>query len=538
MSTGPQGIQGIQGVRGLQGIAGPTGLQGLVGPQGVAGSVGPAGPTGPQGPIGIQGVPGTPGGPTGWTGHTGPAGAGNSGTLITLSTYTGTVITNAVAANNSSITTVWSNALPAEAKGRPGTIGMFFNMYSLTQFASNSSFEYGVFVDGNSIGYGESNTTRYVQSTLSTHAFSSNGIVLGTGGMTPYQPLSFPLYISPQATTLSIGIKNASVPFSPVQSVALAYLSNVLTSSGTSNTSNFIPQNTFTSTGQFTYTVPSLCSAGAVTGVFIYCWGAGGNLQHVPGGWGNGNGAGGGGGFVSGYYGCSPGTVLSYIVGLGGGNNGLDGLGRAGTIASGGGSADAGGFSGVFLSNAAVSNTIGLAGGGGGSAYSSGYGGAGGYPAGSSGYNYVAGSGAGVPSPAMGGTQTSPGSGTGNGFESPASQFFGAKGNQCCGGGGWYGGGQGNFGASQGGGGGSSYIGNVNGASGGIGMAGATTANGITLSNVSMVPGSNALPGGTTSQFFQSGRGHGAGGHGLVVIVPAVGTNPVYMGVNAKMLAV
>jgi hypothetical protein len=62
--------------------------------------------------------------------------------------------------------------------------------------------------------------------------------------------------------------------------------------------------------------------------------------------------------------------------------------------------------------------------------------------------------------------------------------------------------------------------------------------NGITLSNTSMLPATNALPGGTTSQFFQSGRGNGAGGHGLVVIVPAVGTNPVYMGVNAKMLAV
>jgi sugar lactone lactonase YvrE len=471
-------------------------------------------------------------------GLTGPTGSDATGRIVTLSTYTGTVIRNAVAANNSSITTVWSNALPSTAKGRAGTLGMFFNMYSLTQFASNTSFDYGVYIDGSSISYGESNTSRYVQTTTSTYAFSSNGFVLGVGGMTPYQPISFPLYIPPQANALTIGIANASVPFSPVQSVALAYLSNVLTSSGTSNTSNFIPQNTFTSTGQFTYTVPSLCSAGAVTGVFIYLWGSGGTFQHFPEGWGNSGGAGGGGGFVSGYYGCSPGTVLSYIVGFGGGNLGLSGLGRVGTIASGGGSGDAGGFSGVFLSNAAISNTIGIAGGGGGAAYSTGYGGAGGYPSGSSGYNFVAGSGVGVPSPATGGTQTSPGTGTGNSFLTAASQFFGANGNQACGGGGWYGGGQGSFGAGQGGGGGSSYIGNVNGASGGIGMAGATTANGITLSNVSMTPGSNALPGGTTSQFYQSGRGHGAGGHGLVVIIPAVGTNPVFMGVNAKMLAV
>ena len=137
-----------------------------------------------------------------------------------------------------------------------------------------------------------------------------------------------------------------------------------------------------------------------------------------------------------------------------------------------------------------------------------------------------------------GGTQTAGGAGTGNGFQSAASQFFGAFGNQCCGGCGWYGGGQGNYPLNQGGGGGSSYIGNVNGATGGIGMIGATSANGITLSNVSMLPATNALPGGTTSPFYQSGRGHGAGGHGLVVIIPAVGTNPVYMGVNAKLLAV
>ena len=524
---GPQGVQGMQGVQGNdgpQGVQGIQGVQGNDGPQGVQGIQGVLGNTGPQGVQGLQGI----------QGDTGPTGSPVSGSLVTLSTYTGTVITNAVAANNSSITTVWSNALPTAAKGRAGTLGMFFNMYSATQFASNTSFDYGVYIDGSSISYGESNTSRYVQTTTSTYAFSSNGYVLGVGGMTPYQPISFPLYIPPQATTLSVGIANASIPFSPVQSVALAYLSNIMTSSGTSNTSNFIPQNTFTTTGQFSYTVPSLCSAGAVTGVFIYLWGSGGNYQH-NGGWGNQNGAGGSGGFVSGYYGCSPGTVLSYIVGLGGGSIGLDNLNRVGTLDTGGGSGDAGGFSGVFLSNAVVSNTIGIAGGGGGAAYSTGYGGAGGYPTASSGYKSVGGSGAGVPSTGMGGSQTAGGTGTGNSFISPSSQFFGANGNQCCGGGGWFGGGQGA--AGGGGGGGSSYIGNVNGASGGIGMIGATTSNGITFSNASMFPISNALPGGTTSPFYQSGRGHGSGGHGLVVIIPAVGTNPVYMGVNARLLA-
>jgi hypothetical protein len=49
---------------------------------------------------------------------------------------------------------------------------------------------------------------------------------------------------------------------------------------------------------------------------------------------------------------------------------------------------------------------------------------------------------------------------------------------------------------------------------------------------------SNVLPGGATNTFYQSGKGTANSGTGLVVIVPAVGTNPVYMGVNAKMLAV
>jgi hypothetical protein len=107
----------------------------------------------------------------------------------------------------------------------------------------------------------------------------------------------------------------------------------------------------------------------------------------------------------------------------------------------------------------------------------------------------------------------------------------------CCGGGGWWGGGVGNYPAGLGGGGGSGYVGNVNGASGGIGLtSGAVTSNGTSLSNSSMLPATNAVPGGTTSPYYQSGKGTGAGGTGLVVIIPALGTSPVNIGVTAKML--
>jgi hypothetical protein len=208
-----------------------------------------------------------------------------------------------------------------------------------------------------------------------------------------------------------------------------------------------------------------------------------------------------------------------------------------GLLAYGGARDDAGGFSGVFLSNVAVSNAIAIAGGGGGAAYGSGYGGYGGYPNGFRGRYYVAGTGAqSLGSVDTAATQTAGGSNQITPSAYPA-QLFGGQCNMCCGGGGWWGGGVGNYPAGLGGGGGSGYVGNVNGASGGIGLtSGAVTSNGTSLSNSSMLPATNAVPGGTTSPYYQSGKGTGAGGTGLVVIIPALGTSPVNIGVTAKML--
>jgi hypothetical protein len=418
------------------------------------------------------------------------------------------------------MTTVWSNAIPTEAKGRAGTLGMFFNMYSSTQFVSNTTFNYGVYIDGSSISYGESNTSRYVQTTTSTYAFSSNGIILGSGGMTPYQPFSFPLYIPPQANALTIGIANTNVAFSPIESISLGYNSNVLTSSGTSNTSNFVPQNTFTTTGNFTYTVPSNTTAGAPLGVFIYLWGAGGeSYTGLQGSYG------GTGGFVSGYYSCAPGTALNVVVGQLGGQ----------TPTTGGGGNQysqnprGGGFSGVFLGSVSQSNAIGIAGGGGGASQTtSESGGFGGYPTGGFPWSISGSSNWSAPGP---GTQTAGGTFT-TAYENGTAGTaliggFGGHGPRGGGGGGGYWGG-GGAGAGRGGGGGSSYI---------AGLTSATYSNGISYTQSSELP-SNILPGGATNVFYQSGRGTANGGTGLVVIIPAVGTNPVYMGVNAKMLAV
>jgi sugar lactone lactonase YvrE len=457
----------------------------------------------------------------GTTGATGPTGSPVSGSLVTLSTYTGTVIRNAVAANNSSITTVWSNALPTEAKGRAGTLGMFFNMYSATQFASNTSFDYGVYIDGTSISYGESNTSRYVQTTTSTHAFSSNGFVLGVGGMTPYQPISFPLYIPPQANALTIGFANANVGFSPIESISIGYNSNILTSSGTSNTANFVPQNTFTTTGNFTYTVPTNTSAGVPLGVFIYLWGAGGESYT-----GLTSSYGGTSGFVSGYYACAGGTALNVVVGQLGGQTATTGGG--GNQFS--GNPRGGGFSGVFFGSVSQSNAIAIAGGGGGASETTlQSGGFGGYPTGGFPWSISGSSNWSAPGP---GTQSAGGAlGFGGSVESgtaglPLIGGFGGYGPRGGGGGGGYWGG-GGAGGGRGGGGGSSYIG---------GLTSATYSNGISYTQSSALP-SDVLPGGATNTFYRSGRGTANGGTGLVVIIPAVGTNPVYMGVNARLLA-
>lgn len=510
MSTGPQGVQGIQGVKGDQGLRGPTGLQG------------------PQGLQGLQGAAGVGGG-----------GGGAAGSIVVFSSYTGMAIANTVTSNNATVTYVWSNSIPSEAKGRAGTLAMFFNLVCASGFQANQTFDYGLYIDGTSITYGDANTCRYTQTGVSTYAVSSNGYVMGTGGMTPFSPLSIPLYISPTASQLQIGIANSSFLLSPVSSISLGYTSNILTSSGTSNTANFVPQNTFTTTGATTYTVPSTVSTGSVSGVYIYCWGAGGGT--------NATNAGGGGGFVSGFYSCVGGTVLNLVVGsiatgTGGNINSPSfGGGSAGQLGGGGG-----GFSGVFLTSASPvqSNAIAIGGGGAGGGYQGfNNGGAGGYPTGSGPFTV------GVATAGLitGGTQTAGGRNSGAASTSPGTALQGGASTNGGGGpgGGWYGGGGAGNGISpsppyEGAGGGSSYVGNTLGGNpspSGIGLtSGAATSNGVTVTT-SNTSGSNAFPGGRLNQFYTQGKGVGSGQTGLVVIVPAVGVSATSIGVTAKMLA-
>ena len=81
---GPQGVQGDpgpQGDTGLQGAAGAQGPQGVQGPKGDTGTQGTPGATGSQGPKGDPGATGATG-PTGPQGSQGPAGADGTGVSI------------------------------------------------------------------------------------------------------------------------------------------------------------------------------------------------------------------------------------------------------------------------------------------------------------------------------------------------------------------------------------------------------------------------------------------------------------------------
>jgi len=206
-----------------------------------------------------------------------------------------------------------------------------------------------------------------------------------------------------------------------------------------------------TTVGSNFYTVPYTTAGYTVTGVNLYILGCGGQMSHNPGG---------GGAFVSGFYSCSGGTNFIYVVG---GTN--DSLAQgAGGGPSGFDQTHAGGFSGVFLSNAGgivQSNAIAVAGGGGcGGYFGIGNGGGGGYPTGTAG-TYTG------YSTTSGGTQTAGGTGAASGS---ALQGGYSGGSGQSGGGGWYGGGSGNGNNACAGSGGSSYIGNINSATGGRGL--------------------------------------------------------------------
>jgi Glycine rich protein len=443
-------------------------------------------------------------------------------TYYNLSSYSLANFANSVSQSSATPAYIWSVSVPSAAKGKNGILAIFFNIYSNTAFLTNQSFDYGVYVDGTIQFLGDSTgTIHYVNSGSTNYMMSSGGVSLGLNGLVNGFPLFIPVSFSASASQIQIGIKNSSQTMTSTASIAPGYSSNISSSTGSSNTSGYTPQNTFTTTGTTSYIVPTTTSAGTVNGVFIYCWGAGGESYNGQGYYG------GTGGFVSGYYSCAGGTTLNIVVGA---------IGSASAASGGGGNQFSslprgGGFSGVFAGSVTQGNAIIIAGGGGGSGSAFSSGGGGGYPTGQYPYDITGGSNVSLPSP---GTQSAGGSprtggGGSDGLGGTAlvggfGGYQGGGGRGGGGGGGYYGGGGGCF-AVGGGAGGSSYY---------TGITSAVTSNGVTSTGSGNVP-SAVLPGGNTSPYYISSYGHANGGTGLVVIVPAVGTSSTQVGVSATL---
>ena len=508
------------------------------GPQGPTGPTGAffTGATGPQGPQGVQGFPN---GPTGIAGVTGPTGFNSTSYIVPITSYTGTLITNAVTASNANVTVVSDNPIPAAAKGLPGVLSVYFDMSAPIGsgiLTSNQGFDYGLYIDGSNIGMGATKTARYIQTDGSvTNMLSSNGRSVGTNSINAIAPLTIPISIPPDANSLQIGILNSSVILGRVASVTAS--STKLTLSQTSTV----------------YSAPASVNGSNVVGVYMYVWGAGGQgvaytnnraLYGSP--------MGGGGGYASGFFPCSPGTTFTLIaggysslsLGLGGGGLSRDAANQ--------GQCYSGGFSGVFLGTNATQSTALLIGGGGGAAIGrasdaiyNANGGAGGFPSGLPPYqtslsnDYV-----GFSAIVTGGSQTAGGISVSNaipGQPLSASPSGNYSGGWTAGGGGYWGGGSGFFGTIGGlcGGGGSSYASPL--------VSSLVFSNGTTAQFIVPPSSSNVMtivpPGGVAvmSNFGLSNYGNGAVGGlgGLVIIVPALGTpGPVSIGVDSRFLVV
>lgn len=434
--------------------------------------------------------------------------------VYTLSTYSLANIANAVTSLSSTPVYIWTVSVPTAAKGKNGILAVYFNLFG--GFLSSQYFDYAVYVDGVSQFQGDLGTMRYVQTSAGQYAISNGGISLGLNGIVCGQPLFIPLTLSASASQIQIGIKNSSAAMTPVA----AY--SPVNASAT----------TITTTGTTTYTVPSTAGGQAVTGVYLYAWGAGGQNQFVS--------SAGAGGFTSGFYSCSPGTVFSCVVGA------IDGLQAPASGGAGGGWNDerGGGFSGVFLSNVgglSQSTALIIAGGGASASRlgSGGAGGAGAYTTNATGVGYSGGvswiyasNAYGTPGVTVSGPGTLAAGGISIGGD--VSSY-----NAAYNGGALFAGGP-----SSGTGGGGGYFGGAGvpdsgttkpGAAGGSSYAVNTVVSPYFEPGVTATAGSvTTTPGGATSPYYSSPYGRG-NSTGLVVIVPAIGVVPTQVGVSATL---
>ena len=208
----------MSGIQGAQGTTGPTGASGIAGVQGRQGALGPGGAQGATGP----------------TGSTGYAGTAFSGTSLPLNTisiipYTQSTIATNISYSTNTISYIASLAIPQTLTGQSGLLSYYFNLSTTSSFVIGSYFDYGLYLDGVSLAMGDSQITRYSQTSTYSVAMSWNGLSLGTNAITPYKPITIPITIGANSCNLQLGIKNSSGLLNTTQ-VKVGFAASVLTS--------------------------------------------------------------------------------------------------------------------------------------------------------------------------------------------------------------------------------------------------------------------------------------------------------------------
>uniref|UniRef100_A0A6C0K9X6 Uncharacterized protein n=1 Tax=viral metagenome TaxID=1070528 RepID=A0A6C0K9X6_9ZZZZ len=220
----------MSGIQGAQGTTGPTGASGIAGVQGSQGALGPGGAQGATGP----------------TGSTGAAGLANysiAGSLATttIMPYTQSTISNSIAYSTNTIAYIASMSLPTLLQNKTGMLSCYFNLSTTSSFVVGSYFDYGLYLDGVSLAMGDSQITRYSQTSTYSVAMSWNGLSLGTNAITPYKPITIPVSIGANSCNLQIGIKNSSGQLNTSQikvGMAASFLSIQPSWSFTANTAS------------------------------------------------------------------------------------------------------------------------------------------------------------------------------------------------------------------------------------------------------------------------------------------------------------
>jgi len=142
--------------------------------------------------------------------------------LTTIATYSLASIANAVSASSATPTTIATLTLPTMASSSAASISLFFNLYSAATFATNQTFDYGLYLNGTALSLADTTQVRYTQTASGTYAMESAGILLGTGGISSVAPLQIFFTLPSGTNTLTIALANSSAAMTTSVQVGVA----------------------------------------------------------------------------------------------------------------------------------------------------------------------------------------------------------------------------------------------------------------------------------------------------------------------------